>query len=883
LNVLAALSRVVVRLASWLVPPNERAGWWLEWDSEIWHHRRELSSSRGLDWRTEMKLFRRSFGAFADALDLRGSAGLREGFGDDVRYGLRMLRKSPGFTLIAVFLLALGIGATTAIFSVVHAVFLEPLPFRDPTRLVLVWENAYKRGRDRNVVSPHNYLRWRERARSFETLSAFTPWAANLTGDGEPERVPIGYVSCDFFETLGISAARGRTFAPEDGVPGSNDVVLLGDGLWKRRFGADPDVLGKRVRVDGEAVTILGVLPPGIELPSSQNGGEGIQLWAPFAFTDEDREFGGRYLVVLGRLAPGVTVEEADAEMKRIASNLEKEKPDFDAGWSADVLSLQPELFRNVRAAILVLFAAVGAVLFVACSNVGSLLLTRAVAREHELSVRVALGAHRLRILRQLLVESLLLAALGALGGLLVGQGLLKALLSVLPAELPAFISIELDGWVLGFTLGIALLTSILFGLLPALQVSRRDLVEPLKEGGRAGTGVVRQRLKNGLVVMEIALAVVLLAATGLLIRSFINLSGTEPGFDPENVTAIQINLQGPRYEEPDAQTSFYREAIARLESMPSVASAAAISWLPLGGQGSATSYRVADKPDPPPEEPRVADVRVVNGDLFRTMRIPVLAGRSFDERDRSESGSVVIVNEALARTVWPGEDPLGKTVLMSWGGEIAALVVGVVGDVRLTELDATPRATLYWPQSQFPNNFMTLVVRAREGSSVTAADLRARISEIDPEVPLSNIESMETVVARALGQPRVTLALMSVFGIFALLLAGIGLYGVIAFNVSQRIHEIGLRMTLGASAEDVFRLVLGQGIKLALLGVGLGVAAALGTARFIESLLYDTRARDPLTLIVISMLLLVVAVASSYLPARRATRVDPFLALRME
>ncbi len=481
------LTSLIVRAASVLVPSQERKEWRFEWESEIWYHREQHGAEHRLDWRMEMRLLRRSLGAFTDALDLRGSASLHEGLGADFRYGVRMLRKSPGFTAVTVLLLALGIGATTAIFSVVHAVLLEPPPFHEPGRLALVWEVAYKRDRDRNVVSPFNFLRWRERARSFEAMSAFAPWACNLTGKGDAERVPIGYVSPDFFSTLGVSAARGRIFAPEDGVPGNDRVAILGDGLWKRRFGANPDIVGKTVGINGAETTIVGVLPPAIELPSNTSGGDGIQLWSPFAFTAKHREFGGRYLMVVARMARGVSNEQARDEMKRIASSLEREKPEFDAGWSANVLPLQSEIVRNLRGAILVLFAAVGAVLFIACANVGNLLLTRGVARERELSVRAALGARRFRIFRQLLIESLLLAGLGGLGGLLAGGAFLRVILAFLPAELPAFVSVELDSRVLAFTLVLSVTTSLLFGLLPAIQVSRRDLAEPLKEGIRAG------------------------------------------------------------------------------------------------------------------------------------------------------------------------------------------------------------------------------------------------------------------------------------------------------------------------------------------------------------------------------------------------------------
>jgi putative ABC transport system permease protein len=660
-------------------------------------------------------------------------------------------------------------------------------------------------------------------------------------------------------------------------------VVILGDGLWKRRFGGDPEIVGKTVRLDGTEMTIVGVLPPGVELSAQQAGGS-VQIWSPIAFTEEHRQARGRYIMVVARLASGVTLEQAEDEMDRTAADLEKENPDFNSGWSANVFPLQPELVRDVQSAILVLFAAVGAILLIACANVGNLLLTRAVGRERELSVRAALGAGRFRILRQLLIESLLLAVLGGALGLGLAEALRRGLLSILPAEIPAFVAVSLDSRVLAFALGVSVATSLLFGLLPALQVSRLDLVEPLKEGARSGASAPKQRLKNALVAFEIALAVVLLASTGVLLRSFQTLSRVNPGFEPAGLTAVQINLAGPRYEENAAQIAFYDQALEKVREIPGVERAGAISWLPLGsGLGSATSYRVPDQPDPPPGEDRVADVRMVGGDIFRTMGIPILAGRVFDERDRADSRTVVVVNRTLAESVWPGEDPLGKRIEMEWNEVLLAEVVGVVGDVRLVQLETAPRSTLYWPQSQLPNSFMSIIARGKEGRSPAAAELRAAIGAVDPELPLTSIQRMDDVMANALGRPRLTLSLMTLFGGVALALAAIGLYGVVAFSVSQRVREIGLRMALGASSRDVSRLVLLEGLKLAVVGVVVGVGVALVTARFLESLLYEVDARDPMILALIAILLVGVAVAASFLPARRASRLDPFLALRSE
>jgi len=602
---------------------------------------------------------------------------------NDVRFALRALARRPGFALVAVLTLAVGIGANTAVYSIAEAVLLRPLPFREPDRLVLVWERNVIRDRTRNVVNPGNYLEWRDRNGVFESLAAFSPWSMNLTGEGEPVRLDVGAVTANFFSTLGVSPALGRAFADEDGRPGARDVVILSDGLWKRRFGGDLRVLGRDVMLNGRPATVLGVMPAGFEVPP------GSELWVPFTIGEGglQRNDRGRFLLTVARLKPGVTVKHAQGAMEGIAAQLVSERPDFDTGWSVLVASLHADLVRDAKPAVLVLFGAVALLLLIACGNLANLLLVRSLARGREIAIRRALGATPGRLVRQLFTESLVVAALGGALGLVLAAWLKQGLLAIVPAEVQALFAVRLDPKVAAFALGLSLLSALVFGLAPAWHTVGPERASALHEGA-LGTGLSRgrRRFTRLVVAGEVALSLVLLAGAGLLLRSFWRLSNENAGFDPARVLSLQVNLSGPRYREDGAQTRFYEDAVGRISALPGVESAAAMSWRPLG-QGSATYFVVPDRAAPAAGQEPVADVRMVTPGLFRTLGIPFRAGRDFDARDRAGRPKVVVVNERLAREFWPGQSALGRKISMEWGEMQEAEIVGVVGDVRLVGL----------------------------------------------------------------------------------------------------------------------------------------------------------------------------------------------------
>jgi putative ABC transport system permease protein len=797
----------------------------------------------------------------------------------DIKYGARMLGKSPGFTLVAVLTLALAIGANTAIFSVVEAVLLRPLPYSDPDRLMIVWESNLKRNRGTNVVGPANYVRWRERNQSFASLAAFSAWTATVTGAGEPERVPAGVVTTDFFSTLGVQAQLGRVFGPEHGVFGRPEsrTILLSHGYWTRRFAADPAIVGKNVTVNGEPCTVIGVMPAGFR------GLIEAELWIPIALREEHRNARGRWMVVIGRLKPGVTRDQAHAEMQLLAAQIGNELPDFTQGWSANVVPMREQLVGASRTALWTLLGAVGFVLLIACANVANLALVRSSARARELAVRTAMGAPRRRLVRQMLTESGLLALGGGAAGVLLAAWAFDGLLSILPPELGRFTEVRLHAPVFVFSFAATLLTAMLFGTFPALAATRGNLRDSLKEGGSGtGLGAGAQRLRSALVVGELALALVLLAGAGLLTKSFARLTGVDPGFDPSNVLTMQISLAGEKYRGEPAQIAFYDRLLTAVRGIPGVESAGAMSWLPMSA-GSATSFRIAGEPVPPAGQEPVADVRIVTPGLFETMRIPLKRGRLLDEQETADGPKRVVINETLARTHWPGRDPVGQRILMSWGEIIEAEVVGVVGDVHYASLETRPRSAIYWAQAQLTNNFMAVMVRSplEPGSLVTA--IKSRVAAIDPELPVARVQTLEQVVSDSVRARRFSLLLLALFAGLALVLASVGIYGVLASAVTQRTREIGIRMALGAQRGDVARLVLRYGALLAGAGLAIGLAATLGLTRFLETMLFETSPTDPVALSAVAALLASVTLLACWVPARRATKVDPMVALRYE
>jgi putative ABC transport system permease protein len=795
-----------------------------------------------------------------------------------LRFALRALARRPGFAAVAVLTLAVGIGGTSAVFSVARGVLLRPLPFRDPDRLVLVYERNLVRDRPRNVVNPGNYLEWRDRNTSFEGIAAFgNPGSTVQRGQDAPERLEGGAVTANFFDVLGVAPALGRAFTADDARPGAPEVVVLSDGYFRRRFDADASAVGRTLTVNGAPATVVGVMPPAMALPP------GAEIWRVLREGEGGMQRGtrGRSLLAVARLKPGVDVGSARAEMATLAAATEKERPDFNTGWSASVFPLHADLVRDLRPAVLVLGGSVALLLLIACGNVANLLLARSLAREREMAVRRALGADRTRILGQLLVESLVLAAAGGGLGLLFAAWWARALAALLPPEARLLFPIGLDGTVVAVTSAACVLSAMLSGLLPALHLARPDLQAALRQGS-AGAGTTREKRRVARVVVsaEIALSVLLLAGAGLLLRSFWRLSSVDAGFRPEGVLSAQVPLTGPTYAEGAAQARFFADVTARLAGAPGVRSAAAMSARPLS-VGAATSFAALDRPAPPRGQEATADVRFVTPGLFRTLGIPLRHGRDFEARDTAGRPDVVIVNERAARDLWPGESPLGKRIGMQWGRAVEAEVVGVVADVRLNSLDTAARAQLYWPQAQLPGGSMVLFARG-EGADLAGA-LRAAVAASDPAVPVARVAMLDDLVGENLRRPRFTLVLLAALAGTAALLAALGLFGVLAYSVGQRLPEMGVRLALGATPADVARLVLGEGARLVAAGLAAGLSAALALAPFLRGLLYETGPRDPWPYATVVLLVAVIGLAATWWPARRASRVAPAAALRTE
>ncbi|HEX8282764.1 MAG TPA: ABC transporter permease [Pyrinomonadaceae bacterium] len=813
--------------------------------------------------------------------------GMLGDFGQDFRYALRVLWKNPGFTAVAVVALALGIGANSAIFSVVNAVLLRPLPYQNPERLVMVWEENNKSGYPKDTPAAANFVDWREQNQVFEGMAAVAEQDFNLTGAGEPERLSGRRVSADLFSLLGVAPHAGRTFAPEEDRPGANKVVVLSHGLWQRRFGADPTLIGKTLSLNGEPHTVVGVMPPRFQFPSRLD-----ELWVPIALTPEQAANRGRhYLEVVARLKPGVTVERAQAEMSTIAARLQQQYPQQNTNLGATVETMHEHLVGDIRPALLVLLGAVGFVLLVACANVANLLLARAATRQKEIAVRTALGASRLRLIRQFLTESVLLAALGGVLGLLLAVWGVSLLQNFIPEDISQVKDIAVNARVLGFTLGVSLLTGLVFGLAPALQASSFNLNETLKEGGRdSSAGSRGKRIRGALVVTEVAVSLVLLIGAGLLINSFLRLRGVDPGFKVDNLLTMSVVLPREKYPSHERRTAFYRDLLARVESLPGVRSAAVTSWIPLAAtQGDSIGISPEGHPDPLPGQGKrpTAVTRVVSPEYFDTMGIRLLQGRGFEDgRDRVDSPAVILISEAFARRFWPNESAVGKRVNAGDPNDPAdwCEVVGVVRDVRQFELAAEPKPQMYFSYTQagffLPRH---LVVGTDADPLAVAGAVRKTVWEVDREQPVSNISTMRDVLSESLARERFSMLLLGVFAALALMLAAVGLYGVMSYTVAQRTREIGLRMALGARPSDVLRLVVGQGLRLALAGVVLGLLASFALTGLMKSLLYGVSATDPATLVTISLVLVAVALVASYIPARRATRVDPLIALRYE
>ncbi len=799
----------------------------------------------------------------------------------DLQFALRLWRKTPSVFLLALVALGLGIGATTAVFSVVRAVLLKPLPYPAPDELVMVWEANIPRSRDRNVVSPGNFIHWRERQRSFTDLGLYSfVVQTNLTGLGEAREITLQGVSPGTFTLLGVPARLGRTFIASEERPDAT-VVVVSDGFWRTALQGDSLAIGRMINVGGRDLTVVGVMPPDFAIRDAQ-----VDVWTVIGLPPDARTPRGRGTHAIGRLTPGVSVAQAQADMTAIAAALTREYPAFNAGWTVHVVPLQEDMVGRTRTPLLVLFGAITLVLLIACANVANLLLAQASGRQRELAVRTALGGTRVRLVRQLLVESTTLALAGGLAGTAlawIGIRLLRAFpLERLPV--PRLADVTLDAPVAFFALGVALLTGVLFGAMPALTASAVNLHDTLKEGTR-GAGVRRgARTRALLVTAEIALSVVLLTGAGLLIRSFIRVMQTPLGFDTTHLLTAQVNLPAGAYREDHQRVAFFEGLLEDIRTLPGVTTAGAITFLPLTGTAAATSFRAVDKPTPASGDAPVTDVQVIGGDYVAAMRIPLQRGRTFNSFDARPESRTLIVSEALARTMWPGEDPIGKQLSINWGEWLAPdTVIGVVGDARHEGAPGKVRPMIYWPHARFANSRMVVVARTHGDPVQAAAALAARVRTRDRNLPLPKIETMEEVLAASVRERRLIMTLLGVFAVLALVLAAVGIYSVMAYTVGQRTHEIGVRLAIGASRGDVVRLVLRQTVMLTAAGLVIGVAAAAGLTRLMRTLLFEVEPGDPLTVTAGAFVLLAVSLAAGLVPGRRAARVDPIVALRYE
>lgn len=802
----------------------------------------------------------------------------------DIRYGFRSLLKRPAFTAIALLTLALGIGVNSAIFSAVDSILLRPLPLKDPARLVSVWEHTLRDGIRQNEAAPANFFDLQSQNQSFEQLGAFGPDDVNLTGDGEPERLDGQVVTANVFSILGVAPALGRTFSPEEDQPGQEHVVVLSDALWRRRFNGDPSIVNRTVTLNGESFTVIGVMPRGFFFPERE-----IELWTPWAMEpDQKSGRGDHYLRLVARLKPGTTLERANADLTSIAQRLSAEYPRTNEGLGFVAHSLHQDYVGNLRLPILILFAAVGLVLLIACANVANLLLAQATTRRKEIAIRIALGARRWTIVRQLLVESLLLAAGGGLLGTLGAFWSVEALGKLLPESLSKLQNVSIDARVFLFTLGVSVLTAVVFGGVPALLASRTRPGATLNDVARDMAGGTSGRhVRRVLVVSEVALAVVLLVSAGLLIRSFQLLRQVDTGFTSENALTMRMVLPFPKYAQAEARRAFYDETLRRIEALPGVESAGMITFLPLSFHGMNFTFSVEGQPSPSDMKLPFALFRVVSPDYFRAMGIPLRRGRFFDTRDSIDSQPAVLINRRFAEQYWPGEDAIGKRVKVGPvdSPNVWLTVVGVVGDVRQTGL-YEQKLEFYVPYAQDRRSFMAprdLVVRTKSDPAAIAAAVRQAVWTVDKDQPVSNVRTLDQVFAAAISQERFQALMLGLFAALALLLACVGLYGVISYAVVQRTHEIGVRMALGAQPVDVLRLVIRQGMTLTLAGLVVGIVAGTFVTRVLTDMLFGVTPRDPLTFAGVPVLLLVVALLACYIPARRATRIDPLTALRAE
>lgn len=809
----------------------------------------------------------------------------------DIRYALRTLLKNRSFAIVALLTLALGIGATTAIFSLVHGVLLKPLPYPEPQQLVHVWMRFTGIGvpNDRNWVSAPEFRDLTEGQKSFSHVAAMDEEGFTLHAGGRPERVFGAAVSPSFFPMLGVQPAHGRVFGNDDGTPGRNKVVILGNGLWRRAFGADPDVVGRTITVNGEANLVVGVAPAGFEYPAE------VEMWRPIAFGPDDlrpNNRGSHGLEVLARIRPGLTLAQARTDMAALSERIITQNPDYPYRRFNFTVLLSPlleEMVGDVQTALWIMLGAVAFVLLIACANIANLLLARAAARERELAVRTAIGASRGRLVRQLLTESIALAVAGGAAGLLLAYWFVTGMVAAAETTLPRVADVRIDATVLTFSFLITLATSVIFGLVPALQASRSAAAEALKaeSGHRTTTGTSIRRLHRLLIVAEVSLALVLLAGAGLLMRSFLRVISIDPGFRTDRILTMRVGLPRSKYSRPEQIAGFYRDALARVRALPGVEAAGAVTALPLENAGSSGTTTLDTRAVPPDQATPEADWRIVTPGYFEAMGIRLVRGRYFDDRDVRESPRVAVVDETMAHTYWPGEDAIGKRLKM--GGMRSTnpwmTIVGVVGHVRYRTLEARSRVQVYWAQAQSPggSSSMALAILAKEDPKSLAPAVARGVMEVDPEQPVFRVRTMDELRSDALAERRLAMLLFAAFATVASLLAAIGIYGVATYSVTQRTREIGIRMALGARRLQIAGLVLGQSLVFVAIGIVVGLLGSVALRRVVSALLFDVRATDPMTFAGVAVGLMLIALIATYMPARRASRVDPVVALRTE
>ena len=803
----------------------------------------------------------------------------------DIRYSVRTLSRNPSFTVITVLTLALGIGVNTAVFSVINAVLLRPLPYPHAERIVYVWRTEPSDPAREWSISPQTFTALQSRNQSFDYCCAFRNAVLTLTSDNRPEAISGVQASADLWNIVGIAPAIGRVFTSEEDVPGRNRVALISDKLWKRRFNSNPQIIGQEIRLDSDPYTILGVLPGDFDFPRPD-----VEVWVPLALDQSRYPYGEHFLSTIARLRPNVTVEQSRGDVENIATQMKEEFWSFGLNYSLKPEQLLKHVIGDIKRPLLILFGAVMLVLLIACVNVANLVLGRATAKWREIALRAALGATRWSLVRMLLVESVLLAVIGGAAGLLLAGYGIGRIIAINPSAIPNR-KITIDILVVTFTFLISLLTGVLFGLIPALQATRADLLPRLRENSRGATGGRRLRLiREALIVAEISLSLVLLVSAGLLVKSFGKLLGVNPGFQPENVVTCTITLPSARYAEERRKVDFFRRTIERACEIPGALSAGLATSLPFSGSRGHSSFSIDDRPTPPNASGPEADRHQVAPGYFTTMGIPFGGGRDFTDADDVEHPGVVIINEATARLYWPNEDPLGKRLTIGMGEEVRLYgkpvsreIVGVVGNVKHAELKADFEPEMYIPAYQLPAPGMTLIVRGQAAATSLIDGMRGAVGSVDPEQPVRGAQSLVTAVAKSVAPQRFVTSLFMLFAGLALLLAIVGIYGVMSYSVTQRTQEIGIRVALGAQGGDVLRLIVGQGLSLALIGVSIGVAAAFGSTRVMSSLLYGVSATDTATFVVVAVCLTVVALLACYLPARRAMKVDPMVALRHE